>query len=205
MNLDGFEIILIDDGSFDNTLEILNKFKFMYRSVRVISYEDNKGKGYAVRQGVLESQYPWVLFMDADNATSISELKKFYPYMEEYDLIVGSRNLKDSKLVVPQSIFRRILGKVFSYMVRIAISTKVKDTQCGFKLFNEKIKALFQYQTCDRFAFDVELIKNTELNKYKIKEVGINWYNDNKSKVHPILDVYDMFRDVVKIWRIKRN
>ena len=206
-NVNKFEIILVNDGSTDNTLKIINIIRnnISENDIKIITYEENRGKGFAVKQGVQSSQYEWVLFMDADNATKISELEKFIPFMDYYDLIIGSRNLKDSNIIIKQPVFRRILGKCFSYLVRIIIKTGIKDTQCGFKLFNKTIAKIFNYQTCERFAFDVELIKNAEIGHYKIKEVGINWQNDEQSKVHPLLDVCSMLNDLNKIRKIGKR
>lgn len=204
-NIKNFEIILVDDGSWDNTKNIMYWNASLHPEIKIIEYEENRGKGYAVKQGVQSSQYKYCLFMDADNATSISEVTKFEPYINDYDLVIASRNLKDSRIMIKQPLMRRLMGKVFSRIVRFAIKTKTKDTQCGFKLFNTRGKELFNYQTCERFAFDVELIKNAELAHYKIKEVGVDWYNNEQSKVHPILDVINMFKDVMKIWKLKRK
>lgn len=204
-NFKNFEIIIVDDGSVDNTLKIIRKLSKNLNNIDFISYKNNKGKGYAVKLGIQNSKYKIALFMDADNATKIEMIKRCVPFFKTHDLIVASRNLSESNIVIKQPIHRTIMGTVFSYIVRFLFNINIKDTQCGFKVFcNNKSKKLFEQQTSNKWTFDVELIKNASCKNMNIKEVPVDWFNDNDSKLNGCKDSINMLKDVIKIWKIKR-
>ncbi|MEM3373893.1 MAG: glycosyltransferase family 2 protein [Candidatus Woesearchaeota archaeon] len=189
------EIIVVDDGSKDKTAEIASKHNAI-----VIKNKQNSGKGFSVKKGFLNSKYDYVLFTDADLSTPIEELDKFLPHLKNYDIIIGSRRLKDSNVVQKQKIFRVIAGNIFPLLVSIIMPLGIKDTQCGFKLFNrKKCLKIFKKLTIKRFSFDVELLYLAKKYNLKIKEVGINWYNNSLSKVKFFKDAFNMFIDIIKI------
>lgn len=173
------EIIVVDDCSTDDTLQILQSLS----GVKVLRNLRNHGKGYSVRKGVLAAQAEWILFMDADNSTDISELAHFLPHMADHDILVASRALHDSKVLVQQKKIKVILGRLGNLVIRFLIDRRIKDTQCGFKLFNQKVKALFPLMTLDGFGFDFELIWLVKKNNFKIKEIPVTWINDSSSSV----------------------
>jgi dolichyl-phosphate beta-glucosyltransferase len=188
------KIIVVDDGSKDRTGKIAKKF-----GAEVITFKKNKGKGAAVKAGVLASRTEWTLFMDADMSTPMSMLERFITHLDS-DMIIASRNLPESELPLKQPTFRRLLGKGFPLIVRMIALRRIKDTQCGFKLMRTKqAKEIFEKMTIDRFGFDVEVIYIAKKMKLKIKEIPVVWKNDPRSKVHPIKDAARMFRDVIQI------
>ena len=197
--IEEYEIIIVDDGSTDSIHMVLNSH--LNNKIKLITLQQNMGKGYAVRIGVFNAKYKWVLFTDADNSTPIEMLYRLYfRYTNKYKLIIGSRNLKGSKRVIKQPFYRSFSGNIFPVLVRIMLGIKIKDTQCGFKLMErDTIREIFYLQKIYRFAFDVELIKNCLDDKIPVKEVAINWYNDTSSKVK-IKDVIDMF---MTLWRLR--
>lgn len=205
--IDTYEIIIVDDASTDKTREKIEKIKKENeenkRTIHTLTNKINKGKGYSVKQGLLVAKYPYSLFMDADLSTPIEELKTCLPYTKEYDIIIGSRNLPKSKKLIKQPRLRSTLGRIFPWVVDFMLKLNIKDTQCGFKLLNKKaVRLVIPKLTINRFAFDVELLYIARKQELKIKEFPVTWINAEGSKVHPIRDGLQMFRDVMII---KRN
>ncbi len=173
------EIIVVDDCSTDSTLAVLKNIS----DIKVLKNLRNHGKGYSVRKGVLSAKQDWILFMDADNSTDISELDKFSKYLSDYDVLIASRALPESNIVVKQNIIKITLGRLGNLVIRLLIDPRIKDTQCGFKLFNKKVQPLFNKITIDGFGFDFELIWLIKKNNLRIKEVPVTWVNDFASSV----------------------
>ena len=178
-NFDDFEIIVVDDASKDSTLEFINNFP----GIIVLRNLRNHGKGYTIAKGVKKAKGDWILFMDADNSTRITELNNFFNYTNDYKLLIASRALKDSKLEIKQNIVKIFLGKLGNMVSRLLIHPSIKDTQCGFKLFSSELKFLFDKLTIDDFAFDFELIFLVRKYKFAIKELPVSWYNNFDSTV----------------------
>lgn len=178
-NFSSYEIIVVNDKSSDGTYDIINNIS----DVRTFNNLRNHGKGYSVKKGVKHAQGDWILFMDADNSTSIKELDNFMNYKDNYDLIIASRGLDDSKITISQSYFKVLLGKFGNLFSRAMIDSEIKDTQCGFKLFRHEIKNIFAKLTIDGFAFDFELIFLARKFNYKIKELPVTWTNNFESSV----------------------
>jgi dolichyl-phosphate beta-glucosyltransferase len=191
-----FEIIVVDDGSRDKTVEIAKKLKD--RRMRIISYGGNRGKGYAVKTGMLAAKYPFALLSDADLSTPIEELDSFMGYVNRYDIIIGSRVIEGHKIVKKQPFYRVFLGIIFSKITDVLLGTGVKDTQCGFKLF-KNCKHIFKKQTIDGFAFDVEILFIARRNGLKILELPVTWRNARQSKLNPLTDSLKMFAEIIRI------
>lgn len=195
-----YEIIVVDDGSTDNSNEIVKELSEKNNKIKPIRNQKNKGKGYSVRKGVLNSKYDLILFTDADLSTPITELDNLMVFLDNYDMIIGSRNLKGSKIKIKQPFYRRIPGKIFPLLVNLIMFQDIRDTQCGFKLFKRKAAIeIFNRQKLNGFSFDVEVLYLAKELKLKIKEAPIVWMNDINSKINPIRDPYKMFKELLRI------
>ncbi|MEJ2698009.1 MAG: glycosyltransferase family 2 protein [Candidatus Sulfobium sp.] len=196
-----FEIIAVDDGSADNTRSIVENLARELDSLKLISYPENQGKGYAVGRGVLASRGDLVLFSDADMSTPVEEVEKLIPFVREgFDVVIGSRGLRGSDVRVRQPWYRERMGKMFNFMVRLLTVRGITDTQCGFKLFKgEAARNLFRKTLIKGFSFDVEVLFLAEKSGYKVKEVPIKWFNSPGSKVRLFSDPLKMFLELLKI------
>ena len=193
-----YEIIVVDDGSTDNTTNIVKKFQG--KNVILLTNKENRGKGYSVRQGIQQAAYPSVQFSDADLATPIEDVMRLMPYLKGHDLVLASRNKKKSIILQKQPFFRRISGKIFVLLVQLLILPDFTDTQCGFKLFRTiAAKEIIRYQHIDRFSFDVELLLIAKKRSYKIKEVPVRWKDKATSNVKIFKDGSRMFLDLLNI------
>lgn len=202
------EIILIDDGSTDKTNQIVRGF-FSNHNLNnycfsLIENKINKGKGFSVRKGLEKASGQFVLFTDADFSTPIEESKKMIDILKNgYDIVIGSRALKDSKLLKKQNIIRIYMGKFFNFIVRKITRLEFKDTQCGFKIFTKEAKKLLlPYLRIDDFSFDVEILYIAKKLNLKIKEIPISWINSPDSKVKIFSDSIKMFLNLVNIRKI---
>jgi dolichyl-phosphate beta-glucosyltransferase len=197
-----YEIIVVDDGSSDGTGRIVDRIAEDVRNVRLVGYEKNRGKGHALRTGVLVTKGDFVLVMDADLSTPMDELRKLMPYLSDggIDIAIGSRALALSNIIKKQPWWRRGMGKTFNKFVRTLVIGGFSDTQCGFKLFKGEIaRSLFGQATIDRFAYDVEILALAKKKGYGIKEVPIRWINSPESRVDPVKDSLRMLADLVRI------
>jgi len=178
------EILLVNDGSVDNSVGLIYKIQKDIPQIKLINNQVNQGKGAVVRQGILESTGDWILFMDADNSTNIKELDKFLKYQDSYDVIIGSRDLPESQVVVSQSIIKRILGDLGNLWIQVLLIGGIRDTQCGFKFFRKDVAyQVFKILSMKKWSFDIEVLALAKHYKYQIKEVAIEWKNDERSNV----------------------
>jgi len=196
-----FEIIVINDGSSDNTLELLNTLKDKLPNLELITYKKNRGKGYAVKKGIENAQGQYILFLDADNSTPIEEFEKLMTEIKKgFDIAIGSRYLEDSDIKIKQSILRILIGRLGNLLIQSLLIKGIKDTQCGFKLFKNLVaKQIFAKQTIDGWGFDMEILAIAQILKYKIKEIPISWLNSTDSRVRPIRDAWRTLNELIKI------
>ncbi|MEA3254637.1 MAG: dolichyl-phosphate beta-glucosyltransferase [Candidatus Altiarchaeota archaeon] len=196
-----YEIILVDDGSCDNTVDVVKIFSAGNKNMRLIQNERNRGKGYSIRKGVLDAKGGYILFSDADLSTPIEEIEKLLKYLEEgYEVTIGSRDLPDSDIRLRQPFYREFSGKIFNRIARSITLLGIRDTQCGFKCFKkDAAKTIFSRQRLDGFSFDVETLYIAKKRGYKIKEVPVVWINSNPSSVSLGRDSIQMLIDLLKI------
>jgi dolichyl-phosphate beta-glucosyltransferase len=197
-----YEIIVVDDGSTDNTRQVAADYKSEITNLKIISYPVNKGKGYALRQGVFASKGDAVLLTDADLSTPIDELARLLPLIsdQQYDVVIGSRALEPNKILKKQPWWRQGMGKTFNRIVKLLVLDGFNDTQCGFKLFSGAAAGvLFKHARVNRFAYDVEILAMAKMKGFRISEVSVRWINSPESKVNPIFDSLQMLFDLIKI------
>jgi len=196
------EVVVVDDGSTDNTASLVQALSENMQGLRLISYPVNRGKGYALRKGVLSSQGSLVLVTDADLSTPIEELETLRPHLfsHGHHIAIGSRALPLSEIVEAQPRWRRGMSRLFNRIVKALVLDDFKDTQCGFKLFTGEVaRSLFHKARIDRFAYDVEILALAKHHGYRVAEVPIKWKNSTASRVRPVLDSLQMLADLVKI------
>lgn len=195
-----FEIIVVDDGSTDRTAAVVRDFSTDHPEVRLISYPENRGKGFAVRRGILASRGRHVLFSDADQSTPMREVRKLMKALDEVHIAIGSRAIGSSRIVEYQPFYRVLMGKTFNKLVQLLAVPGVSDTQCGFKCFRgNEARQLFAHCRIDGFSFDVEALFVARKMGLSIREVGVLWRNDRQSHVHPVIHSLQMLRDLLLI------
>ncbi|MDP8255503.1 MAG: glycosyltransferase family 2 protein [Candidatus Alcyoniella australis] len=198
---DSWELVVVDDGSSDDTRLVAAKILEGRENARVINNGRNLGKGYSVRHGMVQSNGALVLFTDADNSTPIQELDKLRSAIDQGNqLAIGSRALGQSSVQVHQPWYREMMGKVFNLIVRLLAVRGFRDTQCGFKLFTRRaVDLLVPRQTLGGFGFDVELIFIALRHGLRVAEVPVTWINSPQTTVHPIKAPIKMIGDLLNI------
>lgn len=201
----GYEIIVVVDGSSDNTAEIAKNYSNQIKKLRVIDNKENRGKGYIIRQGILESKGKYVVFLDADGSTSITHVEKFLPEFEKgFDLVIGSRKIKGAFMQVRQSRLRELMGAVSNFLIRVVLGLwNYSDTQCGFKMLTgEAARELAKRTVVDRFGFDFELIALAEKMGFEVKQMPVRWLNEENSAVR-LMGPNGFFRALADLFRTK--
>jgi dolichyl-phosphate beta-glucosyltransferase len=196
-----YEIIVVDDGSTDQTARIALSFQKDFPLLKVLSLERNHGKGYAVKQGFLAACGEIVLFLDADGSTGPDEIERHLNWFDEgYDIVIGSRALNDGQSQIKTLAFRKWMGGIFNFLVSSMLIKGIKDTQCGFKMFRASlIPGLFGPLHLEGFGFDLEVLYLAQKMNLRIKEVAVNWSHVSGSKVHLAKDSMRMFWNIIEI------
>ncbi|KKQ68076.1 MAG: Glycosyl transferase family 2 [Parcubacteria group bacterium GW2011_GWC2_39_11] len=200
-----YEIIVVSDGSRDKTADIVKGLQAEVANLRLIDNKENHGKGFVVRQGLLDAKGDYRLFTDADNSTAIDQAEELLPYFEQgYDVVIGSRDIKGAVLANPQPWHRRMLGEIFNLFVQIIVGLwGIWDSQCGFKIITANAaQDILSRCKIDRWAFDPEILIIAKKLGYKIKEAPVVWANDIESKVK-FKGMVKMGLDLLKIrWNL---
>lgn len=178
-----WEIIVINDGSTDKTVTVIESLKKKLK-FKFISYSQNRGKGWAIREGMLLAKGEYRLFLDIDLSTPITEFNKLLPYLKKYDIVMGSRKMKGSNVVIRQPFLREFLGKLFTLLSQKILQMKISDFTCGFKCFSKKAaEQIFPRQKVNRWGFDSEILYIGKIKNNSIKEVPVEWKNIPGTKV----------------------
>ena len=202
-----YEIVVVNDGSTDNTAAIVKSMTKLVRNLKLIDLTENSGKGGTVRQGMLLSSGKIRLFTDADNSTSIDQFEKMMPFLRDgYDVVIGSRGVAGAKLDPPESLRRRFFGKSLNVIVQLFLLPGIWDTQCGFKAFTEEAaQRIFKASRVAGWGFDVEALSLAKGMGYRIKEVPVHWVDDARTHVKFSAGL-QFLRDIAILrWRLWRG
>ncbi len=174
------EILVVDDGSTDTTVPIVQAWMTRHPTLHLVKNPGNRGKGYSVRNGLLQASGEIVMFTDADLSAPIEEATRLIDAIDAgADVAIGSRWLDKQKQTVHQPLYRRFFGRCFNWVTRRIIGLPFKDTQCGFKAFRrDAAQIIFRLQTIERWGFDPEILFIARKLKYKVVEVPVTWGHD---------------------------
>jgi dolichyl-phosphate beta-glucosyltransferase len=196
-----YEIIVAADGN-DGTRELVGAMAQADPRISVIGSAERGGKGRGVRDGIFRATGQYVGFCDADYKTPIEEVDKLLPFLEEgYEVAIGSRRVGDSRVEVPQALYRRMGSRAFGIVRNVLVGLgDVRDTQCGFKFFQRgAARAIFGRQRIDGYMFDVEILYLARMLGYRIREVGVRWQDDGDSRSNLATGTWKHARDLLKI------
>lgn len=195
------EIIVVNDGSRDDTGQVIREYASKHPPVRLIENSGNRGKGYSVRNGMLHARGEFVLFTDADLSSPIEEADKLFECIaRNADIAIGSRWLRAEMQTTRQPFMRQFLGRLFNLALKVILGLNFKDTQCGFKAFRRRAgQAIFCRQLITGWGFDPELLFLARALGCKTEEIPVAWAHDHLSKINPIVDGLKMFADLFKI------
>lgn len=195
------EIVVVNDGSRDNTADIVREFSAKDSAIRLIENPGNRGKGYSVRNGMLNSRGDIVIFSDADLSSPIEETPKLLQAISGgADIAIGSRWLRAEMQTQRQSVLRQVFGRVFNLLLRIILGLGFKDTQCGFKAFTRTAaQTILPPQRIERWGFDPEILFLARKFNFRVDEVAVHWGHSGGTRIHPFIDGARMFQEMLRI------
>jgi dolichyl-phosphate beta-glucosyltransferase len=195
------EILVIDDGSLDNTAEIVSEVAARNPEVRLLKNPENRGKGYSVRHGMLSAAADIVMFTDADLSAPIEEAEHLFSALQDgADIAIGSRWLQRKRQVLKQPLYRQFFGRCFNAVTRLVMKLPFADTQCGFKAFRRPVaQAIFQLQRIERWGFDPEILFIALKRGYTVREVPVTWGHDERSRISYLKDGVKMLEDLAYV------
>lgn len=195
------EVIVVNDGSRDNTAEIVRAFAEKNPILRLIENPGNRGKGYSVRNGMLNSRGDIVIFSDADLSSPIEEAPKLLQALDAgADIAIGSRWLRAELQTQRQSLHRQLFGRIFNLVLRLALGLKFKDTQCGFKAFTRRAaQTILPLQRIERWGFDPEILFLAHKFGFRVKEVPVRWGHSGGTRINPLMDGAKMFQEALRV------
>jgi dolichyl-phosphate beta-glucosyltransferase len=193
------EVIVVNDGSSDETADLVRDFARQAPEVHLMENPSNRGKGYSVRNGLLHARGDVVMFTDADLSAPIDEAERLFAAIEVdgADIAIGSRWLATSRQTHRQPLYRQIFGRVFNALTRMVMRLPYADTQCGFKAFTrDAAQTVFQLQTIERWGFDPEILFIARKRRFKVKEVPVSWAHDARSRISYLRDGLQMLKEL---------
>lgn len=195
------EVLVVNDGSRDNTADVGRSFARQHAAVRLIENPGNRGKGYSVRNGMLHAFGERLLFTDADLSSPIEEAEKLFAALDAgAEVAIGSRWLQRELQTERQPLHRQALGRLFNFVLRMILGLKYKDTQCGFKAFTRKAAdTIFPRQQIERWGFDPEILYLARKFHLKTVEVPVAWAHDDRSKINPVVDGLKMATELLRV------
>ena len=195
------EVIVVNDGSRDNTAEIVRSFAAKDPMVKLLDNPGNHGKGYSVRNGMLQAQGRMILFSDADLSSPIEEAPKLLNALEAgADIAIGSRWLRAETQTQRQPLHRQVFGRIFNLLLRMSLGLHFADTQCGFKAFKRAAaQAIFPLQKIERWGFDPEILFLARKMGFKVQEIPVAWGHVGDARINPVVDGAKMFQEMLRV------
>jgi len=195
------EVLVVDDGSKDETAAIVERWMEDHPRLHLVKNPGNRGKGYSVRNGLLQAAGDVVMFTDADLSAPMEEAERLLAALDEgADVAIGSRWIDRTRQTIHQPMYRQVFGRCFNWITRTVMGLPFKDTQCGFKAFKrEAAQVIFRLQTIERWGFDPEILFIAQKLKYVIREVPVTWGHDERSRMSYLRDGMKMLEEMAMI------
>ena len=195
------EVIVVNDGSRDNTADIVRDFASKNPIVRLVENPGNRGKGFSVRHGILSSRGDIVVFSDADLSSPIEEMPKLLQALASgADVAIGSRWLRAELQTQRQSLHRQLFGRIFNLLLRATLGLQFADTQCGFKAFTRRAaEKILPLQRIERWGFDPEILFLARMFGFRVDEVPVRWGHVGGTRINPLIDGARMFQEMLRI------
>lgn len=195
------EILVVDDGSTDDTAEIVREASLAHEQIRLVQNPGNRGKGFSVRNGMLHARGDICLFTDADLSSPMTEAQKLFDAIAQgADVAIGSRWLQVELQTERQPLYRQAFGRIFNLALRAILGLRFADTQCGFKAFRrEAAQQIFPLQRIERWGFDPEILFLAQRAGLRVEEVPVLWAHSEGTRLHPLRDGLRMFAEVLRI------
>jgi dolichyl-phosphate beta-glucosyltransferase len=194
-----WEVLVVDDGSSDNTSKITKDFNSKY--VRLKKLSQNRGKGGAIREGIKDSKGDYIVFSDADLSVPINTIEKFMEFFDSgSEVVIGSRRIPGATIAIAQPAHRELMGRVFTFISKVMTGVFISDFTCGFKGFEKKAaREIFKRSMVDRWAYDSEIIFLADQLGYKIDQVPVTWENREDTRVRLRGVVFETLKDLLRI------
>ena len=195
------EVLVVDDGSKDETAAIVGRWMVEHSRLHLIKNPGNRGKGYSVRNGLLQAAGDVVMFTDADLSAPMEEAERLLAALNDgADVAIGSRWMDRTRQTIHQPMYRQVFGRCFNWITRVVMGLPFKDTQCGFKAFKrDAAQVIFRLQTIERWGFDPEILFIAQKLKYTIREVPVSWGHDERSRMSYLRDGMKMLEEMAVI------